>query len=364
MKNGYILSIDTEVPKFAIPQKDAFSKMQALFSFNEEKKELVRKLYENSGIETRYTVCEDYYKQMPNGNFLGSNFPKSVPGMSQRNHIYKEEAHRLAHNAADKAIKAWGGDPSSITHIISVSCTGVVIPGIEFSLISSLNLPRSVHRLGINFMGCFGAFKGLEVANAFAQNNPKNRILLVCTELCSLHIQGDESHDTLLANSIFADGAAAAVIGSQPQPHESHLWEIVKHKSTGLDNSTELMRWEASDHGFIMKLSNYVPVTLSRHIHTFANELISPHTTIEACDWPIHPGGKTILQTIERKLNLQESQTKASRDTLRDFGNMSSATFLFVLKTLSQQPSQSKWAAGVGFGPGLSVEGILLRKDE
>lgn len=358
---GHILALATAVPSFAISQTQALEKTFELFPFNQQEKEHVRKLYENSGIHRRHSVSEDFLKIPSKSTFLGNDFPNTVPGMTKRNEIYKKEAILLAHIAAEKALDAWGGDRSSITHVISVSCTGVVIPGIEFSLISSLNLKRTVYRLGINFMGCFGAFKGLEVANAFAQQNPKNRILVVCTELCSLHIQTDNTQDTLLANSIFADGAAAAIIGAHPVEEDNPLWEIVEHASCGLDGSEEQMRWEASDHGFVMKLSNFVPVSISRHIEKFAHNLLGSHTSVESCDWPIHPGGKAILQTIEKKLKLEKSQTEASWETLANYGNMSSATFLFVLERLMKQPKRKPWAAGLGFGPGLSFEGILLR---
>jgi predicted naringenin-chalcone synthase len=359
--NGHILGIATAVPKYTSTQENALKKNCELFSFDEKEREQVQKLYENSGIRSRYSVCEDFVKKPTESTFLGANYPQVVPGMSARNAIYKQEAPLLAHQAAEKAIKAWGGDPTTITHIISVSCTGVVIPGIEFSLLTSLNLKRTIYRLGINFMGCFGAFKGLEVANAFAKMNSQNRVLVVCTELCSLHIQADDSHDSLLANSIFADGAAAIIVGANPTKNESPLWEIVKHHSIGLEDSTELMRWEASDHGYVMKLSNFVPVALSRHLGSFTKELLG-NITIAECDWPVHPGGKAILSTIEKKLGLNPSQTKASWNTLENYGNMSSATFPFVLENLLTQPQRQPWAVGLGFGPGLSIEGVLLKK--
>lgn len=357
--NGHILALGTATPKYWLSQTDAFKKLCELFSFGPEDKERIRKLYENSGIQKRHSVSGDFLKESSEWEFFSPDYPKTIPGMTKRNDIYKREALPLALQAVEKALKEWGGSPQEITHIISVSCTGVVIPGIEFSLIQALGLNKNIYRLGINFMGCFGAFKGLEVANAFAQQNPKHRILVVCTELCSLHIAADHSSDALLANSLFADGAAAVVVGAQPQ---KSLWEIVKHTSQGLEASEEQMRWEASDHGFVMKLSQYVPVSIARHIEKFATNLIGEHTTIADCDWPIHPGGKAIVQTIEKKLDLNKDQTESSWSTLADYGNMSSATFLFVLDKL-RNSKRRKWAAGLGFGPGLSFEGVLLKMD-
>lgn len=359
--NGSILSLATAVPPYAVAQTVALKKYCEFFQYEGAQLEQIRKLYENSGIEKRHVVTDDFLKAPEDRTFLSFDYPKTVPGMTSRNDLYKKEAAGLALQAAEKAIEEWGGDLAAITHIISVSCTGVVIPGIEFSLMMALKLNPSIFRLGINFMGCFGAFKGLEVAHALAKENPRNRILIVCTELCSLHIQADGSLDSLVANSIFADGAAAAIVGCAPQANEKPLWDIVKHQSIGLKDSEQQMRWEAGDHGFSMKLSSHVPISISRHIRSFADGLLGTHTSIADCDWPIHPGGKAIVQTIEKKLMLLPSQTEASWHTLANFGNMSSATFLFVLDKLRHQKQQKPWSAGVGFGPGLSMEGLLLK---
>lgn len=350
--NASILGLGTAVPASYVSQEHALNLMQEIFAFDDGRLAQLEKIYLNSGIKKRHTVLaefKNFFKQTPH------------PGMTLRNDVYKSEAIKIAYEAVVQALKKWGGDPQTITHIISVSCTGVVIPGIEFSLMNLLNLKRSIYRLGINFMGCFGAFKGLEVAHAFAKENTKNRVLVVCTELCSLHLQPGPSADSLMANSIFADGAAAVIVGCEPSEKERPFWEIVKHSSFGLENSTEQMSWEARDHGLEMKLSTYVPISISRQIHSFSEELVAPYATLSESCWAIHPGGKAILQTIEKKLSLKKSQTQASWDTLESYGNMSSSTFLFVLDRLIELKDTSRWTAGLGFGPGLSVEGLLLK---
>lgn len=363
--NASILALATAVPPFFIEQGMALDKILEIFSYDPKKEDTVRKAYQNSGIHKRHVITDDHLKEPQERLFLGPDYPKSVPGMTQRNEIYKREAPLLAHRAAEQAIEAWGGDPSSITHLISISCTGVVIPGIEFSLMVSLKLNPSLKRLGINFMGCFGAFKGLEIAHTIAKESKEHRVLVVCTELCSLHIQADDSPDSVMANSIFADGAAAVVVGCCPRASERSLWQMIRHSSFGLPDSEQQMRWEASDHGFVMKLSSFVPVTLSRHIRPFVDRLLSPYAAIADCDWPIHPGGKAIIQTVEKKLGLEPCQTEASWHTLAHYGNMSSATFLFALDRLQSTITKGAikpWTVGIGFGPGLSVEGILLQR--
>lgn len=355
-----ILAIATAVPKYKHAQEKIAEKLVEALSHDSQKAEAIRKLYRNSAIQTRYSVIPDFTKDLQEWHFWGSEFPKKIPGTAKRNELYKIEAPKLAYNAATKALESWGGNCDDISHVISVSCTGMVAPGIECELMRLLNLKSTIQRLGINFMGCFGAFKGLSVAESFAKENPKHRVLLVCTELCSLHFQVDQTPDNVLANSLFSDGAAAVVVGADPQPSETSFWEIHNKGSLVVENTSEKMKWEAGDHGFIMKLSHTVPVLVGRQIDPFVHSLVGSHFPFTNCDWAIHPGGKSIIQSIEKMLKLEENAARASWDTLANYGNMSSASFLFVLNRLMEQKSSKKWTVGLGFGPGLSLEGILL----
>jgi predicted naringenin-chalcone synthase len=360
--NPSILAIATAVPSHSFFQQDIAEKMVDILHLDQEKAKQLRKIYENSAIQKRHSVIEDFKKDRPDWNFWGSDYPKNIPGMTKRNALFKEEAPKLAHECAEKVLKNWQGDPKNITHLIFISCTGLVAPGIEFELMQKLNLNPNVNRLGINFMGCFGAFKGLSVGSAFARENPKNRVLVVCTELCSLHFQNTLNLDNLVGNSLFSDGSAAVILGTEPQPFEKPLWSIVRNSSIAMDDTRDKMSWEASDHGFLMTLSQQVPVLLKRHIGAFAQTILGKEASSEECDWAIHPGGKSILQAIEKAMKLSTMQTQSSWDTLANYGNMSSATFLFVLERLHQLQTSKSWTLGVGFGPGLSMEGILLKK--
>lgn len=359
-----ILSLATAVPAYSFSQNEIGEKLIDMLSIDPEKAKTIRQFYQNSGINRRYSVLPDFLKERHAWDFWGKEFPNIVPGMTQRNDLYKIEAPKLAYDAALKALESWGGDPNTITHIISVSCTGMVAPGIEFELMKLLKLKPSTQRLGINFMGCFGAFKGLAVAQSFAKEDPQHRVLLVCTELCSLHFQAEQTSDNHLGNSLFADGAAAVIIGADPRTGETSLWEIEKKSSLGLDNTKDKMHWEASNQGFLMKLSYQVPVLLGRNIAAFVDSLIDGKFAYIDCEWAIHPGGKSIIQAIEKALKLDKNLTQASWDTLGDYGNMSSATFLFVLEKLLQKNNSKKWTVGVAFGPGLSIEGLILKRPE
>lgn len=341
-----ILSLATASPAHKYRQNQLAERMLNGLKLDPPRQEDLRKLYRNSAIETRHSVLEN----------LDLLF--NEPTADERNAIYKTEAPKLALSAAKKALSQWNGSPREITHVISVSCTGMMAPGIEYFLIKELGLHPTVKRIGINFMGCFGAFNGLAAAKSFANENPEHRILMVCTELCSLHAQLDLSSDSLLANALFADGAAACVIGSTNNTHP--LWEIVDHASLLLENSYDYMAWDVAKSGYTMKLSTKVPVLIKKNILPFIHTLLKSKPPSEDCQWAIHPGGKDILKALEKECGLQSWQTECSWQTLKEHGNMSSATFLFVLEKLINTPT--KWTCGIAFGPGLVFEGILLRR--
>jgi len=354
-----ILALATEVPKTSLAQEDFAEAATKHLKLSESEARLLERITKNGQISRRHTVVEDFYE---NG-FKGAafNFCESTPQTSLRNEIFKKEAPQLAISVCKKALHAWGGDRQSITHVISVSCTGMIAPGIEFLLIDALGLPRNVERLGINFMGCFGAFKGLAVAKALALENPRNRVLLVCTELCSLHLQTDTQIDTLISNTLFADGAAAVVVGSKAHSTEKPLFEICRQGSTALESTLDLMTWEAGDYGYSMRLSAHVPAQIEAHIAPFAARLIGDGQSFTSFTWAVHPGGKSIVDSVAKACELQPEQLRASWKVLKDYGNMSSPTFLFVLKEILNEKSNEN-IIGLGFGPGLSVEGILLKR--
>lgn len=342
---SYILALATASPPHCYHQESIASCMAKGLNLSSEREKELRKLYRNSAIETRHSVLSDFDLL-----FKG-------PSARERNDIYKREAPKLAIQAAQKALTQWGDRPEKITHVITVSCTGMMAPGIEYFLIKELGLLANTKRIGINFMGCFGAFNGLIAAKALAEESPDHRILLVCTELCSLHGQVDQESDSLLANALFADGAAACIVGGgQPK---NYLWEIVGQSSRLLENSKHYMAWDVADSGYSMTLSPKVPVLIKKAIAPFMQELLEGKATFEECGWAIHPGGKAILQAIEKECLLRREQTEGSWQVLKDYGNMSSATFLFVLEKWLEK--RSKWTLGVAFGPGLCIEGLLLR---
>lgn len=356
-----ILALATKVPETILSQERFQEAAKTLLSLKGPELDLLKRILEKSLINKRHTIVDDFLEKRFKGNFFGRGRKARFPKTARRNELYKEAAPKLAEAVCQDVLEQWGGDRKQITHIISVSCTGMIAPGIEFLMVERLGLSWDIERLGINFMGCFGAFKGLAIAKSLALENPKHRVLVVCTELCSLHFQEDDKKDSFVSNAIFADGAAAVVVGTEVKEREKLLFEMHNQSSQALKNTQGHMTWDAGDYGYQMRLNNTIPKNLEKHFSPFVQRLIGT-IPIEQCMWAIHPGGKAILEGVARACSLDQDQLFASWNVLREYGNMSSPTFLFVLKELLTY--QKKWVVGVGFGPGLSIEGLLLKRGE
>lgn len=357
MSKAKILSLATAVPQYRYSQTEIAEWLAQILKLNPEKSAQLKKISTNCKVETRHSVLPNL-SNIILPSYLGSRSSDLMPTTGMRNQLYKEHAPKLATKAASKAIEEWGGKAEEITHVIFISCTGLMAPGVECLLASSLRLKPTVDRLGINFMGCFGAFKGLSLASSLFQADQSRKILMVCTELCTLHLQSATSIDAMIANCLFSDGAAAAVIGDDP--HQPGTWEIQSHRSEMIDNTLQDMSWDIGDFGFSIVLSNNVPKYIGEKIGHFSQQLLG-NTLVSECAWAVHPGGKAILEAVQKSSSLTRDQLQASWDTLKNYGNMSSATFLFVLDQLRKSKHQHANTVGLAFGPGLSIEGIVLK---
>lgn len=317
----------------------------------------VDRVFANAGIERRYSVLPDFARGT--GPFLdGAEY--SAPATSVRNAIYETEARRLAVRAAEDALSG-EFDAAEVTHVVTVSCTGFVAPGPDVHLVRDLGLAPTVHRTHVGFMGCYGAFPGLRLAQAFCNADPTAVVLVVCVELCTLHLDPDTTLDSLLSTALFADGAAAAVV-SASRPADGTGLALGPFATTLTDHDEE-MAWTIGDQGFRMRLSGAIP----RIVRTEAAEALgrlwraAARGPGEMAAWAVHPGGPAVLDAVADAACLPEEALGASRSVLRDFGNMSSATVLFVLDRLllAGGPRQGSIAA-VAFGPGLTIESAVL----
>lgn len=358
----------TVLPANWVAQADAAAAAAALHPQVRDER-LVRALYQRSGVARRYSVllapseegqppAQDFYRPVVTVDDRG-------PTTAERMARYAEAAPPLAADAGRRALASTGLDAASITHLVSVSCTGFVSPGFDLSLIDALELRGDVARTHVGFMGCHAALNGLRVARAFAASDPGARVLLVAVELCSLHHQYSQDPEQIVANALFADGAAACVVQQAvPAADDARpaACEVVAHGACLLPATDDMMSWRIGDHGFRMTLSPKAPDLLRGVLRGWMDEWLRPHgETIDTiAGWGIHPGGPRILSAAAEGLGLSEGQLAPSRSVLRECGNMSSPTVLFVLERL-QQAGVAGPCVLLAFGPGLTIEGTLVR---
>ncbi|MGZ5304742.1 MAG: type III polyketide synthase, partial [Bacteroidia bacterium] len=288
-----------------------------------------------------------------------------LPSTQKRMEIYRQQALPLAEKAIYNCLENCFIPKDEITHIIVVSCTGMYAPGLDIELIQSLNLRTDIERTCIQFMGCYAAFNGLKTANAICRSQPGANVLVVCIELCTIHFQKEKSRDHFVSNALFADGAAAVMVQSQPQKGKINLELEAFHCDLALDSSKE-MAWTIGDHGFEMVLSSYVPQVIKSGIKELTNKLLQK-LAVEQSDiqhYAIHPGGRKILEVCQEELNLYPEDLACSYEVLQNYGNMSSATVLFVLEALYKglpENASNERILSFAFGPGLTMESMLLK---
>ncbi|UZR94504.1 type III polyketide synthase [Chondrinema litorale] len=359
---SYLNSIGTAVPDNQIEQTDIADFMAETLELNDCDQKQLKVLYRASGIRSRFSVIEDFKPEKEKHYFVKSNFPK----ISDRMQMYQQEAPKLALKAINNCLdKADSISPKEITHLITVSCTGMYAPGLGIQLIDELGLNSTVHRTAINFMGCYGAFNGLKTADYICKADNNAKVLVVCVELCTIHFQDSSSPDDLLAGALFSDGAAAVLIQSAPLKNKPAL-QINNFFCDLYPDGKNDMSWQIGNFGFEMRLSSYVPALLGKGINNLLNNLLSNASVKrEEIDlFAIHPGGKRILEVIEENLEINRDQDKFAFDVLKKYGNMSSVTILFVLEALLKQESNSesiKNIIAMAFGPGLTIESSYMQ---
>ena len=238
-----------------------------------------------------------------------------------------------------------------------MSCTGFAAPGFDIALINELGLPPTLHRTHVGFMGCHGALNGLRVANAFAAADPAARVLVCSVELCSLHYHYGWDPPKVVANALFADGSGA-LVGAAEGP--AGAWRLTASGSCLIPEAADAMTWTIGDHGFGMTLSKRIPELIGDRLRPWLDDWLAArgHSVAGIKSWAVHPGGPKILDAVAATLGLPADAVWASREVLAEYGNMSSATVLFILKRLRERRAPGPCVA-LGFGPGLNVEVAL-----
>jgi predicted naringenin-chalcone synthase len=358
-----IRGLGTAVPPTVVSREKALGIARVLCPRTPEQETWLPAVYAGSGVRTRRQVLgEAIVRDVLDGTrhsgsvFLPTGEPDDEgPTTGQRMAVYADGAGPLALNAAARALGQAATAPAEITHLVTVSCTGFAAPGVDQALIRELGLRPTVQRTHVGFMGCHGAINGLRVAQAFAEADPAARVLLCAVELCTLHYHYGWDPQRVVANALFADGAAAVVGGA------GEGWRVEATGSCVLPDSERDMGWTVGDHGFEMTLSKRVPGVIAQHLRPWLAEWLGTLGLRpgDIRSWAVHPGGPRILQAVEEALQLEAEDLVASRAVLAEYGNMSSPTVLFILERLRQE-NAPRPCLMLAFGPGLVAEAALL----
>ena len=368
----YLRAVGTAVPVTVLHQaafRDILAAQPGLSRIGTRR---LRAAFDASEIDTRHTVLTELGDA--SGHAEGDAEPVHfdartarvlTPSTGVRNTAYTRAAPPLFLAAAQDALGASDLVADDVTHVVTVSCTGFFAPGPDYLLVRQLGLRITTQRFHLGFMGCYGAFPALRLAHAVCRADPAAVVLVVCAELCSLHLHVGDDLDTILSSSLFADGAAAVVVtGRAPAPGADAV-TLDALGTTLSDDGEADMAWTIGDLGFDMVLSRYVPRILGSSLPGAVPSLLGLVRPDQVDRWAVHPGGRSVLDQVEAALGLRDEHLAPSRAVLRRYGNMSSPTVLFVLAELLRHPPAGgapERLAALAFGPGLTVESALLTR--
>ncbi len=362
-----ISAIGTANPKNCHEQTEVIAYIKDHLKLSPAEYRFLKKIYNATGIQNRYSVFNDiHFFSQESSATEASIEPPAFPTTKTRMGIYKEHALTLALEAIDDCLKNVPDlNLKTITHIITVSCTGMYAPGLDIEIINKLQLSSQTHRTCVNFMGCYGVFPALKIAQSICKASAKAKVLIVSVELCSLHLQ-NQTHikDNIVASALFGDGAAATLVENLPSGN-SYL-KLNDFYCDIFSEGKNDMAWEIGNFGFEINLSAYVPKLIQHGIKPFMQNALQSFgiSKEDVHFYAIHPGSQKILETCDIALEITEKQSNCSYEILKKYGNMSSATILFVLKKLWSELKTKKCNANIfscGFGPGLTIESMMIQ---
>jgi alkylresorcinol/alkylpyrone synthase len=361
-----IASIATTVPAFSATQAELKAALRPLFALDGRRLDAAMALFDHADVETRHSVLS-----LP--EFA---HPRTL---TETMKVYARNARELGQRVARACLTRAREDATNVDLIITVSCTGIMIPSLDAFLIDALGLRRDVRRLPITELGCVGGAAAVARANDYLRGHPGGRVLVISVELPSLSLQpGDVSPDHLVSSAIFGDGAAALlIVGDAGRPLAGSVGSvgsagpgvgrvcIMETLSHTIPASTHALGFDLQEDGFHPVLSKDVPRLLRAEVRGLVERLTQSAgvATRDLGAYVLHPGGKKVLGAVEEALGLSRPETQPSWDVLRDYGNQSSASVLFVLERwmTARQPPPGTLGVMAAFGPGLTAEALLLK---
>ena len=366
-----IHAIGTALPQFHLPQARTRDFFVAQAGIGRLAARLIGAAFDQSAIDSRYTVLGDLAGEP--GLFVDEDGQLRAPTTGERNAVYRREAPPLFAAAARDALARADFAASEVTHVVTASCTGFFAPGPDFLLVKQLGISPNAERTHIGFMGCAAAFPALRVATRISESRPDAVVLVVCAELCSLHIRSSQDPEQIVASAVFADGAAAAVVSAQEPRTQGAVFDVGAFSTSITADGEQDMDWSIGDQGFEMRLTAEVPRVIGREIAGVVRSMLGEHGDTAAAAtvgtsavdaWAVHPGGRSVLDRVQASLELPDELLAHSRAVLREQGNMSSATVLFILRRILEDDAlpPSARIAALAFGPGLTVETALLTR--
>lgn len=357
-----ILAIGKAVPQHAHKQADLLAFFEKSYDLQESDRRKLAILIEKSAIAQRFSILPDYSLERDAWTFLPQSKNTSFPSIEQRMDLYKQFALGLSlqsiQNCLGETFSA-----KSITHLITVSCTGMSAPGLDLEIMEALGLDAHIFRTSVNFMGCYAAIHALKIGQMICATHPTARVMIVATELCSLHVQESFSIESAASNLLFGDGSAAILLSNEPG-HDDAL-QLTHFYAQVQNNGKQDMSWALSSTGFLMTLSGYVPQLIEADIESLMAKALASRSLKkeDISHWCIHPGGRKIVDVIEKQLGLTPQNTASARAVLSQYGNMSSPTILFVLQEImARLEAGPAHVFGVAFGPGLTMETFLASR--
>lgn len=356
-----IISIGTAVPAWKHRQEDILSFMLPAYALTATDARKIKFLYHQSAISVRHSVIPDYSRPVSEWKFYPqTESMEPFPSLEIRMQWYNRYAAPLSVDAVRDCLQGIT-KANGITHLITVSCTGMSAPGLDLQLVELLDLPKTTWRTSINFMGCYAAIHAMKLADAICRSDTTAKVLLVCTELCTLHFQREPTADNIASSLLFADGSAAALVVHDDDEHRGLL--LTSFYSELVPKGKKDMAWELSSSGFQMTLSNYIPSLIAEDFELLTSRALHQAgiNSVDIDHWCIHPGGKKILEVVSNSLQLPENALQHSYDVLDQYGNMSSSTILFVLKKMMNKLNSGDHIFGAAFGPGLTMETFVAK---